>query len=297
MSLTVRTAFALYEAGTFALQEHGVALDARLFIDFPAMSVFCEHQAAAVHTALGRELAQRMASWAGPGTAGGTFHRTSYLTRNACGELQGWLLLHLPAVHERRARAWLTKWFARYADKNGTVRWLPTLDYRPSPDPRDGVSAQWRNLRVILGGLHPQDYVGGRPLLELLKVRAPDRQPAGLIEAARFHTSMSIGPGARAAAASEMLGHVSAWRGGRWDQLFTGWELREHRERQRERDRRAAFDTELANRRAATGDPLAIAHIEQIAAQEQQRRAVPPEHRPRAAPLWPGAFHTSQRGE
>jgi hypothetical protein len=296
MTLTPRMAFDLYESGTFALQEYGAALDARLFVDFHAMSVSCDHEAAAVHTAVGRELAQRIASWRA-GTGGGTLHRISYIRRNACGELQGWLLFHLPAVHELRVRAWLSKWFARYADKQGNARWLPQLDYRPSSDPRDAVSAQWRSLRLIWGGLHPQDYVGALPLLHLLKVRGPDRHHAGFIHAARFHTSASIGPGAREAAASDVLGHVSAWRAGRWDQLFTGWELREHRERQRERDSRAAFDAALAVRRAATRDLLAIAHIEQIAAQENQRRSVPPELRVRAGPLWPSSPNANQRGE
>ncbi|WP_425228540.1 hypothetical protein [Sphingomonas sp.] len=296
MRLTPDQAFQIYEAGTFLVQEHGVALDARLVIDFAPMGVSTEKEATAVQTAVGREFAQRLADWCDAGGEDHSLHRLSFLDRSPAGGLSGTLLFHLPAAFQARAVAWFVAWFARFAVKSGKAPYSPTLDFRSGSDPRDSVARQWRLLRPLWGSIDPCAVVGGQPLLDRLAVRSSYRGSLGDIAGARYRTSNTIGPGARRHALRQQLPHASAWRAGRWDQLFTGWELREYRERQNERERRAAFERGLEQRRAETGDPLTLAHINLIARDERHVRDLPPELRLRRRPLWAPLTNVSAEG-
>ena len=287
--LSARQARSIYEAATFLVQEYGVTFNAALLVDFSPLAIYTEVNAATLLTNLGRELAQLLPSWSGEIRSPISLHRLTSLSRRSDGNLNAQLLFHLPTTLEAVTRDWLIRWFGRYAAGSGTPVHVPLLEVPPaSTDSRDAMDRHWRLIRRVLGGLDPRYMSGGLvPLIDRLKIPPGVRAPAGSIAGARFHTSETIGPGTRRKAELELLGHVSAWRASRFDQLYTGWEIREHREREALRGERAKFNLEIARRQAATGDPLARLILDQLAADERNRRNVAPLDRSRDRALWP----------
>ena len=278
----------LYEAGTFLLQQHGVAFNSELSVDFASLGIHEERDGASLLTRLGRELAQIIIR----GTAGvqpvKSLHRVSHISRDVEEKLHGYLVLHLPARMSVSAARWTERWFHRHAPTLSGKVISPKLNFLEPVDPRNSVDRHWRLLRGIWGGVDPSLEDEGVPLLDRLGVARPLRRSVGKVAGSRLHTSESIGPSARRAAAAEGMAHISAWREGRWDQLFERWELREHRVREALRAERTDRIAALAERRAATGDPLTLTLIDQLARDE---RGTWPAHSSsaRAEKLWPSA--------
>jgi hypothetical protein len=104
----------------------------------------------------------------------------------------------------------------------------------------EALERHWGYVRGLCRGLdravRGRDEVGvRRPLLDLLGVPATIRRPAGVIAwKRRFAVSNSIGDDAWRRAEECGLSYLSAFRDGAWSRLADGWELHEHRDRQRE---------------------------------------------------------------
>lgn len=285
--LSAGQARAIYEAATFLLQAYGVAFDAVLPISFKDLAINSEAEASKLLTAIGRELVQRFEAWGSGAGSSQDLHRLSYLNRDPQGNLHGLLLFHLPSSYEFDTRAWLDKWFVRFASQRVISGVPPALEYVKTADRRDAIDRHWRLVRRIWAGVDPALHAEHMPLIDRLRVSKHQRTPAGYLATARFHTSETISSGAREKAMEDRIGHVSAWHLGRWDQLFTGWETREHRERETFRNEREQFAADLLRRREATGDRLTHLQLDQLAADEQQQHDVAPDARSRSVPLWP----------
>lgn len=286
--VSVAQAFECYEAATFLTQEYGVTLNAALPVNWRQFDANVEADFAARMTGLGRELAQRFSAWAPTHAAAGGLHRISFLGRDEVGALTAVMLFHLPDPLMVRTEDWLAGWFTRAARRHSPPAQIPVLDYRSPSDPRNSIGRQNRLLgRHIWAGIDPADDAQGVPLIERLGVPERQRRPAGQVVGARLHMSQSIGQRSQAEALEAGMGHVSAWRSGRWDQLLSGWEFREHRERADVRASRADRLAIFAARRAATGDPMTRALIDQLERDERASWMLDPLHRPRSRPCWP----------
>lgn len=182
---------------------------------------------------------------------------------------------------------WLNNYFGRSVLTQPGINDLPELDFRAPVDPRNALDRQWSLLRrYIWAGLDPALLIQNVPLIDHLAVANRQRHPAGAVERARLRFSHSIGRKGQTGAAAEGMAHLSAWHAGRWDQLFTGWELQEHRERVRLRERRCEALTLFEARRAVTGDPLALSVIDKLEHDERTSWAKDPLNRPRTRPCW-----------
>lgn len=275
----------VYEAATFLVQEFGIALNAALKINFIEFGIASEESAASLLTNLSREMAQRLRGRTGSAHTGPGLHRLSLLGRDATGNITGSLVFHLPAGTD--IQGWLNSYFGRFAHNQPGINDLPELDFRAPVDPRNALDRQWSLLRrYIWAGLDPALLIQNVPLIDHLAVANRQRHPAGAVERARLRFSHSIGRKGQTGAAAEGMAHLSAWHAGRWDQLFTGWELQEHRERVRLRERRCEALTLFEARRAVTGDPLALSVIDKLEHDERTSWAKDPLNRPRTRPFW-----------
>jgi DNA polymerase III delta prime subunit len=290
-------AAATYEAATYLIQAYGVTFNAALLLDFGALGVNAQRAGAALLTGFGREFAQRFSAWAANAEPAGGLHRLSLLGQ-INGSVTGVMLFHLPERLREQAAHWMEAWFARHARELGPGGRMPALDFCPTTDPRNAVGRHWRLLRRhVWAGLDPSDDAQGIPLIERLAVSERQRRPAGVILGPRLHLSQSISRKSRAQDVQEGMAHVSAWRSGRWDQLFTGWELREHREREALRASRAHRLATFHARYIGTGDPMTSMLIAQLEREERDSWMVDPLDRPRTRHCWPSTAHRDEPEE
>lgn len=288
--LTTAQAREAYEATTFLTQVYGVTFNATFTIDFGKVRNGQEKVAAWLLTSVGRELGQRFRAW-GAAAGGSTgVHRLTLLDRAPDQSVIGTMIFHSPASHELEARDWLAKWLQRAVQERGLPPQDALIDIRVATDPRNAIDRQWRLLRRhIWSSLNPKAYIEQAALIDRLGVLERDRRMLGQIKGSRLHKSNSIGPKARDEMNLVGMGHVSAWRSNRWDQLTSGWELREHRQRAIVRDAREERQAILNERRSLTCDPLTLAVIDHLEREQWAHCLVDPIERQRAEPLWPAA--------
>ena len=117
----------------------------------------------------------------------------------------------------------------------------------------------WSSVRAQMRGLDPaileRSSLGElAPLIELLRVPKRLRSATGGAECPKiFGTSQTLSPQARKEAALDSMDFLSAWDDRAWSALYIGWELSEHADRVREKERRegkkekirAKFSTDL----------------------------------------------------
>ena len=295
--LSVAQARTVYEASTFLTQIHGLCFNAALRVGFADWRIHHEDGAANLMTSVARELAQRLKDWTGASDSAGGLHRLSLLGRDPAGHLTGVLLLHLPMHVTPLAEDWLNNWFARFGHKKGVLTAPPLFDVAAPADPRNAVQRHWRLVqRHVWAGVDPDITMSGVSLTEQLGVAERYRRPAGRVSRPRLHLSQSISRANWAAVRDQGMAHVSAWEAGRWDQLLSGWELREYREREALRRQRDDILRAFNDRRDRTGDPLSRLTIDRLENQQRESWLVPPLDRPRTKPLWPDdEMHSTRR--
>ncbi|MCB2058279.1 MAG: AAA family ATPase [Novosphingobium sp.] len=278
--LTGQQAYDIYEAATFLIQEHGLYFNARLLIRFSALGISDEKQAASAFTDFCRNLAQRLKEWGSP------LHRIALLERTPEG-IHGRLVFHLPEPLRQQAHDWWKVYLTDRLHGAATLEDACDAAGRNETQPKRRTVQHWTLVRELWAGVDPSLTIDGVPLIDRLGVPRQLQRPAGRIEGRRRHNfSQSIGQSGQDHARDAMMPHVSAIAEGAWDQIATGWEFLEHRERQAERNRRQDIVSTLEERLACTGDPLARTALNQQFQAERRSWAVDARHRLRQRVSW-----------
>ena len=121
----------------------------------------------------------------------------------------------------------------------------------------------------------------GLALVDLLKVPSRTRRKVGKIAGRRYNLSQSIGEQAQRAAKASGMPHLSAWREGAWEQIFEGWELKEHQTRTDLAKRRSYEIGQLEAELRANGDPLHHRSISLVIENKRKNWNIDPKSWPR----------------
>jgi hypothetical protein len=262
----------IHEAASFAVQVYGTPFNFRLTLHWrssgPGDRLAAERSGGLMHG-----LGERLGTWSANDEQ---LHYVAVHERPDPESLRTTIVGHCPYKLTQRAEGWLGK-------RAGELEGLK------AHEPRFSRSATMRNHWVLLedlwNGVSCEAYTeNGRLLADILGARHP--RQAGHVHCRRYATSKSLGPGARAKAATDGLPVLSPFADRAWDRLFTGWELAEHMDRQREQARRAHDREQLEWLEPGYAtDPAAYA------AQVQLLQSWPesPHSRPRRWQVWPEA--------
>lgn len=226
----------LGDSGSFLGQHYGELFNVSAEIVVKATADTIDGAASQAITRVTHELGLRIQDWAGEkGTA-----RCHWVYRNhrSSGMHRCLLAIHVPYEHIGAAEQWLAAkvWRVDGADDvTVTATWH-------NPQPRNTTAKQvsrlrfhWKRMRELFDALDPAimhwdtDRVR-KPLRQLLGLRpgGTASEPMGIKIVGASH---SLGRRARKAAETNKMGLISAFRDGAWDQIDTGWELLEHRDR------------------------------------------------------------------
>jgi hypothetical protein len=238
--LNKRQAREIYACASFVLQEFGVAFNMRVVLADQGDGSGADVAAAARVGAVCHRLAERLKAWRGQDVQ--AFHYVVLHERLVSGRLQSTVVGHADPAYFAKAKLWLD---AEIQRRFGAVP-QPEADLQ-DPGGNAAVARHWALVRSLWRGLSPEiRTTEGLPLVDALNIAPADQRPAGAVTCRRYVTSQSIGLRARHAVEVEQMGLLSAFETGAWDQVARGWELREHRDRERERSgrRRAVQDLE-----------------------------------------------------
>ena len=273
----------LYEAGSFLVQKYGVYLNCRLTLRLPGGDT---SKISALIGDLAKDLRRGLGTWGGVDADRMQrleLHRISIIERDRDGSASGTALFHLPLEVFARAEQTLSDYVCQIRTD------VPDLDAGIAADPLAGdraLTQHWRFMRGLWRGVDPTIIADGRPLIERLRVPPAHRRPAGKLgRGKRFNTSQSLTPTARREEAIIGLAGLSAWADGAWDSLFSGWEMREHLDRNAEARRRRLEMAELERLLEAAPDPLHRSAINALIRKTIESRPNP-HRRPRSQRLW-----------
>jgi DNA polymerase-3 subunit gamma/tau len=232
----------LWDAASFMTQEYGCLLNTRIIIGHERLGIFDPSVGSELVSDLKHELGLAIRRW--DDSSNPDFH---------------WL-----CVHERGDRfgfsttvvAYIPESFAELVDE-----WLFESFLPRRFDPallRDAVrlrtthygSLEWRLrrhqhlMRTLCRGVDPKIRVWHngerRALIDVLKIPRRFREPFGVLQLTqRRRVSETIGAGTQGGTRLDRLAPLSAFADEAWDHLWTGWEIREHQDRERERKLRA----------------------------------------------------------
>jgi hypothetical protein len=279
--ISIPQAQEVYEVSTAGVQMYGRAWNTLVRIAHP--DTILDEEAAEITGDLLRQLRKCFFEKAArrDGMAS-DLHRIAFHERGGHGGLLTTILFHLPRALADEVRNWLASSEAGRRAGSAT----PLVVDAEFPAGIGHMARHWALVREIWGSISPGARIAGMPLLDVLKVPPGMRREAGVIGCRRFSFSQSISEGERLKAARHRMGHLSAWADREWDQLFTGWELREHKERINEMARREARLQQLHRSYGSTDTALASAGLEAAIDKEMSGWPVHPHDRPRKADGW-----------
>ncbi len=268
--LNARQAEEIYTAATFLAQRYGVTFNARLTLNHAALGISDEKQAVALTSDLGKELGQRFDVWlkddpGGPDKA--LLHRVVLHERLSDGTLASTILLHLDGAVEAKARDWIFRKFLAGRQLGGNGWQDDWLEVSHAKSAKGALAHQWQLVRRLWRGLDPSIEVDGVPLIDRLDVPNAWRQPAGDVSQRRFSVSQSLSQASRQEMATDLPSFRSLFAERRWDQLFSGWELKAFEARQTALHRLRMIQGDLQRERAVATDSLAM---RQLAFEEEQ---------------------------
>ena len=228
--MVLKDAEAIYDAASFLAQHHGVWANGSVKLIVRANPAEVEAQAAHAISRLTHQL----------GMSIGGFHWV-YANRKCNDTVVCRVLAHVPYERIRDAEDWLKKTQAGWEAKQH-----PSISFAwhfHDPQTKNAryreISRRkfhWEQIRLLWADLDPAIEHWGhnirQPLIDLLRARPKQEAPSEpLNRLKRVGVSHSLGPKARQAAEANMMGLLSAFRDAKWDQIDTGWELDEHRDR------------------------------------------------------------------
>lgn len=280
--ISARQAADIYEASTFMIQQYGTTFNACILIDHDCLGIRKDRDAIGLVSSLSRELALRWADWSPAGsksTERGP-HRICFHERREDGSLLSQIILHVPIEFEGSVRRWLNGFFGRLPEF-ATHTEAVAIDIQPLINPRGRMARHWDLLRGAWGGLSTEWRMEGHALVDLLKVPSRTRRKVGKIAGRRYNLSQSIGEQAQRAAKASGMPHLSAWREGAWEQIFEGWELKEHQTRTDLAKRRSYEIGQLEAELRANGDPLHHRSISLVIENKRKKWNIDPKSWPR----------------
>lgn len=175
----------------------------------------------------------------------GGFNRITFLERRADGQIRSTILAALPEFLIEPATRWLCE------------RWLPSRVSGQSPvlplkidadcprTSRGKMNRHWGLVRRLWTGVDPEAMIDGDYLFSRLGLRRQQLALPGDISGRRYNLSQSISPSSLRRQGLQGMALLSAWDDRAWTELFSGWELGEHQDRQAEERRQADEIAEL----------------------------------------------------
>lgn len=276
-----------WEAGSYLPQHYGVLLNLRLTIRPAEMGIQDHHAGADLLSRLTHELGMRVSEWRPAAKA--HFHWIYRHEADAAAQLVTRLLISIPEEHLTAALHWLWTKFPAL-----------TIVRRNSQNPECQLRFHWAGIRALSHSLDPalldRSDEGNRvPLVDLLRIPERWRGPAGTVHCVkRRGASQSLRRPARQAAAAERMPFLSALDDRAWQALDRGWELREHRDRLVEGQRRQ--DEEGRIRGLFTGaDELTRARCAEEMARLRATYPTDPKERLRSWDGWWGTVPATRR--
>ncbi|MGH1570918.1 ATP-binding protein [Methylobacterium sp. P31] len=233
--LTLNWAKRFWNAGSFLVQEYGVLLNMRVTFDHGLRDVLA-HQTAAEH--VGRFMHALTTMLHGTATGGGRhaadeFHWMYVHEADKGGALRTHVVAHMPPATWPRVRKWFQN--RTHEDKRSPVGRAATrlhlLDLH-----RDGKAFELHvnYLRLLCRGLSRSVTDKGAAVVDLLGVPKHCQDQIGRVLCTqRGRVSKSIGEGTQQHCKEAGLAMLSAFERHAWAEVASGWELKEHAERQR----------------------------------------------------------------
>jgi hypothetical protein len=262
--LNARQAEEIYTAATFLVQRYGVTFNARLTLHHAALGISDEKQAVTLTSDLGKELGQRFDVWLKDDPGGlekALLHRVVLHERLPDGTLASTILMHLDGAVEAKARNWIFRKFLTGRQLSGNGWQDDWLEVAHAKSAKGALAHQWQLIRRLWRGLDPTIEVDGVPLIDSLNVPNAWRQPAGDVSQRRFSVSQSLSQASRQAMSTELPSFRSLFAERRWDQLFSGWELKAFEARQTALQRLQMIQRDLQRERAVATDSLAMRQL------------------------------------
>jgi DNA polymerase III subunit gamma/tau len=282
---TINDVHGIIESASFLAQEHDRLFNAHILIKPALMGADEEKDAVALIAAFCEELDAEFA-----GLRGEPFARLSLIERDLDrgGDVTGRILIHLPEyVKTGPGIDAATSIMARVQSWRRDV-WLKGCDavvVATAKNP-SSLAFHWDSVIDLCAGLGDEeldwDPVRNElaPVLDLLDIPARRRRRIGGIAASLVGRSALLGPAAVSQARETGMSLLSALTANRWDLIRSGWELKEHKDRQRTKEERRAA---LALITESYGEPAEARERREVLLASWQR---PPEERQRRA--WRG---------
>ncbi len=256
---------ALWNAGSFLVQEYGVPLNGLLEIAW-SDKVPTQKAASAATTKLLHGMVGALKRW----SAADQHHAYMYVQEASALAYKTVILLH---IHESLINDLVTLVHRRLADNGtGSFRW--------EANQRTRLKKHRQLLRYLVGGLDPEIEVGDAsglmvPLVDALKIPREYRREVGRLEIAqRFRVSEAIGREAISIVKEEKMSPLSVLDDEAWHYIDEDWELKEYRDRLLERNDRFKRESQMleASRYSSCGDPLEIESFLQSRLDAKARR-------------------------
>ena len=263
--ITLAQAREAYEPATIALQAYGTPYNAYYTMVHGPLGLGSDKKAAEWQSKLLSRLRgkfyEKRAERMGPAH---DLHRFTFNARASDGSLETTTIFNLPKEIEGGVETWLRKFVAAKEQTSGTA-----LAFNVEHPVGVGRYARhWALQRRFWGGLDPDLAIGGVRVLDLLKIPQHLRRRPGKIDCRRFNPSQSISEMQLAEAERLQLPFLSAWGDRAWQDLFTGWELKEHKDRMRELTRRQERE-DMLRRTYRENEPLEAATLRAALAKER----------------------------
>jgi len=271
----------LWDAGSFLVQEYGILLNTRIVIAHERLGIAKTSDAVDLVGDLVHELGLTLKRWA----------------PRSCSHFH-WLYVH-EHVQKRGPMTTLVAYVPEELG-DGAEEWLfdSFLANRiGNPLPKSAVQMRitryennvWRVrrhvqlMRMLCRSVDPNIKVrdGGerRALIDALSIAERLRERFAALEASqRRRVSETIGEQEQRTAKDNRLAPLSAFGDKAWPALFTGWELMEHRDRQREKEERGRAEMKIrlewpeGDKRQNQVRKTALARLRASWPQDPQRR-------------------------
>ncbi len=255
--LTAADARSIVNRASFLMQEHGVLFNTAFVVRPGLLGATSQAESLALIIAFGEALADQVRAWGGPVSA-----RLTLFAREGL-EVYGRLVAHLPCPRPgqagvdclARAPDWRRAWIARYGNSGEDA----IVQETAATDDAAALAFHWDHTLNLCAGLDPEilDWDPRvstcKPLVSLLGVRR--RQGLGpIIGHALVHTPAPLSDTAIARASVNRLEPLSAFDDRAWDELRSGWELREFEDRRTTRHERERQLSTLSARHGPDSD-------------------------------------------
>nr|WP_292510309.1 AAA family ATPase [Methylobacterium sp.] len=250
---TIGDAHGVIESASYLMQEHGRLFNARLRIEPALFGLQEEAESVSLIAAFCLALEAQVERW-----SKGPFVRLSLIERDLArdGEVVGHILAHLPEPTGLGRSVDMVTRITTWACSWRREAWLPSCDAvvfeTPATHGAKPLTFHWDSVLDLCAGVGEdamdRDPVQEAPvrLLDLLEIARSRRRIVGGIAAPLVARSELLRPHAVEMACENGMPLLSALAARQWDRICSGWELQEHKDRQRTKAERAAALVRIA---------------------------------------------------